>query len=104
VLPDDSPDCRACKRERLYQSLGVVTWASFLAASVETMTFFAFFDPALLGIHDIPPEWVANRMAGYTFGFFIFWAFTLCASALTAYLLPRLPLSATAPAERNGCP
>ncbi len=80
-------DCNACRKERLWRHIGVVTWASFLAAGVETMFFFAFFDPALLGIHDIPPEWVANRLAGYTFGFFVFWLFSLCASGLTAFLL-----------------
>jgi len=81
------PDCRACRRERLWRHIGVVTWASFLVAGVETMFFFAFFDPALLGMHDIPQAWVANRLAGYTFGFFVFWAFTFCAGTLTAYLL-----------------
>ena len=60
------------RRERLWQDIGIIVWASFLAACIETMTFFAYFDPAMLGIHEIPPEWVANRLAGYSFGFFCF--------------------------------
>ena len=87
VTDETGPDCRACRRDRLWRSIGVVTWASFLVAAAETMCFFAFFDPAVLGIHDVPEGWLANRMAGYTFGFFLFWAFTFCASVLTAFLL-----------------
>lgn len=102
--PPESPDAGARRRERLWQQLGVVTWASFLVASIETMTFFAFFDPELLGMHDIPPEWTANRMAGYTFGFFLFWAFTLGAAALTAYLLHTVPARGEAGAERDTGP
>jgi len=80
------PDCRACRRERLWRHIGVVTWASFLTAGVETMFFFAFFDPEMLGMRDIPQAWVANRLAGYTFGFFVFWALFACSSGIT-YLL-----------------
>ncbi len=98
-------DCSACRKERLWRHIGVVTWASFLVAGVETMFFFAFFDPALLGIHDIPPEWQANRLAGYTFGFFVFWIFSLIASSLTAYLLsagtPPAGLQDEAPIKRQ---
>lgn len=91
------------RRERLWQDIGIIVWASFLAACIETMTFFAYFDPAMLGIHEIPPAWVANRLAGYSFGFFIFWAFTLCASVLTAFLIhshPRRPRSQADPDAR----
>ena len=89
------------RRERLWQDIGIIVWASFLAACIETMTFFAYFDPAMLGIHEIPAQWVANRLAGYSFGFFIFWAFTLCASVLTAFLIHSHPRRLRSHADRD---
>ena len=59
------------------------------------MVFFAFFDPLLLGDDDAPPVWIGSRMAGYALGFFFFWAATIVAALLTAFLIE------TAPAERN---
>ncbi len=91
----------ARRRERLWQDIGIVVWASFLAACVETMTFFAYFDPAMLGLHEIPSAWVANRLAGYSVGFFIFWGFTLCAALLTAYLINSHPRRSRTRADRE---
>jgi hypothetical protein len=70
-----------------WQSIAAVAWPSFLAASLATMVFFAFFDPLHLGPDEEPPAWLANRMTGYAVGFFFFWAITLVSSAITAYLL-----------------
>lgn len=65
----------------------VTLWPSFLAASVATMFFFAFFDPSVFGHGASPPDWLAeNRMAGYAVGFFFFWAICTLSSALTLYL------------------
>ena len=43
-----------------------------------------------------PPAWLANRMTGYTVGFFFFWGVCTIASFLTAYLID------TRPSGRNG--
>ena len=67
--------------------MAVTLWPSFLAASVATMFFFAFFDPSLFGEGATPPNWLTRRMAGYAFGFFFFWAICTLSSALTLYLV-----------------
>jgi hypothetical protein len=72
---------------QLRQDVAAVGWTSFLAASVATMVFFAFFDPLYLGLDDDPPVWATHRMTGYGLGFFFFWAVCAASSALTAYLL-----------------
>jgi hypothetical protein len=82
-----TPEARA----RFRQDIGIIVWTSFLAACAETMGFFAYFDPSLLGMHPIPEAWVSNRLAGYTIGFFFFWVFTFAAATLTAYLLDTGP-------------
>jgi hypothetical protein len=70
------------------QDTAVTLWPSFLAASVATMFFFAFFDPAVFGAGATPPDWLADhRMAGYAVGFFFFWAICTLSSALTLYLV-----------------
>lgn len=72
---------------QLAQDTAVTLWPSFLAASVATMFFFAFFDPALFGEGAVPPRWLTHRMAGYAVGFFFFWAICTLSSALTLYLV-----------------
>ena len=70
------------------REIGVALWSSFLAASVATMLFFATFDPlALYDDADILREAFANRVTGYTLGFFFFWALTLLASVIAVYLI-----------------
>jgi hypothetical protein len=69
------------------EDLGVLLWASFLAACVATLLFFACFDPQLLVDDQAPPAWLADRRAGYTVGFFFFWMMSAIASFLTAYLI-----------------
>ena len=69
------------------EDLGVLLWASFLAACVATLLFFACFDPQLLVDNHAPPPWLADRRAGYTVGFFFFWMMSAIASFLTAYLI-----------------
>jgi len=72
---------------RVKLDAGIVVWASFLAASLGTMVFFAFIDPLLIG-HDLaPPRWIPDRMTGYTIGFFFFWLICALASAFTAFLV-----------------
>ena len=69
------------------EDLGVLLWASFLAACFATLLFFACFDPQLLVDDRAPPGWLADRRAGYTIGFFFFWMMSAIASFLTAYLI-----------------
>lgn len=76
--------------------MGVLLWASFLAACAATALFFAYFDPPLLAADDAPPRWLADRMTGYAVGFFFFWAVCAIAGFLTAYLID------TRPSERDG--
>jgi len=66
--------------------LGAVTWPSFFAAGVATMVFFAVVDPIELAAITWP-QWDISRMAGYTLGFFMFWACTASACTFTALLL-----------------
>jgi len=66
--------------------LGAVLWPSFFAAGVATMMFFAMVDPLELAAATWP-RWELSREAGYTLGFFLFWACTASACAFTALLL-----------------
>jgi hypothetical protein len=68
------------------QRIGAVLWPSFFAAGVATMVFFAAVDPLELAAITWP-QWDLTREAGYTFGFFMFWACTASACAFTALLL-----------------
>lgn len=57
----------------------IVMWCSFLAASIATVVFFAFVDPA--------PDALPDRTALYSVGFLFFWAVCALAATLTAWLL-----------------
>ena len=70
----------------LIQRLGAVVWPSFFTAAVMSALFFAFIDP--LELQQISfPQHVISRELGYSLGFFMFWAGTLCACGVTALLL-----------------
>ncbi|UXI70705.1 hypothetical protein N4264_17190 [Tahibacter amnicola] len=66
--------------------LGAVVWPSFFAAGVATTVFFAIVDPILLG-QITWPQLAISREAGYTLGFFMFWACTFSACSFTRFLL-----------------
>jgi len=72
-------------KRQLLLCLGATLWPSFLAATVASVVFFASIDPASLHMQTLP-HWDISRMAGYSIGFFMFWAVGLAASLLT-YLL-----------------
>lgn len=81
--PNAAPDAH---RRALIQHWGAVLWPSFVAAGMASMVFFAFVDP--LRLRDISfPDHALSRELGYTLGFFMFWAVTAVASAVTGYLL-----------------
>jgi hypothetical protein len=96
LVPDDAEPPRL-PWSQLAQDMAVTLWPSFLAASVATMFFFAFFDPAMFGGGATPPSWLTHRMAGYALGFFFFWAICTLSSALTLYLV-----RTARPAPRRG--
>ena len=74
-------------RRRWEEDVGLVLWPSFLVASIETMAFFATFDPLALYDHaEVLREAFAPRVFGYSVGFFFFWSLTASASALTLFL------------------
>ncbi len=77
---DDHPRAR-----RLIRVLGIVLWPSFLTAGVATMIFFAAIDPLTLHAETLP-DLEIGRQAGYTVGFFMFWAVCGLSSALTLFL------------------
>jgi hypothetical protein len=72
--------------ERKVRRWGAILWPSFFAAGVATMVFFAKVDP--IELKEI--TWVdleISREAGYTIGFFMFWAATASSSLFTWLLL-----------------
>jgi hypothetical protein len=68
------------------RSIATVLWPSFLAASLATMVFFAFFDPAELSFAMTTPV-EFSRMQGYGIGFLFFWFITSVSSAVSVFLV-----------------
>ena len=77
------------------QRLMWILWPAFLVAGVLEMTVFAMFDPHDMHWFGQPIE--ASRQSVYTLSFFVLWAITACASALTCLL-------SFSPFELNRCP
>ena len=75
-------------RDRLVLMAGSVLWPSFLAAVAATGIFFSQIDPDELRVISFPALEI-GRLAGYTIGFFMFWAVGALSSALTLILLKR---------------
>lgn len=73
--------------------LMAIGWPAFLAASVLELVVFGVLDPqALEGVLDVLS---LSRQGVYTLGFFVFWAISAVACALTDLLntpVPTLPL------------
>ena len=70
-----------------------VAWGSFLAASIATLVFFAFVDPAPIVAVLQPTGALQSRTALYSLGFFFFWIVSAVSAALTASLLCTPPAS-----------
>ena len=60
-----------------------ILWPSFLVACVAEVLFFSLFDPLDFPLFD--PLGLSRR-AGYSIGFFLFWAIAAGSSALTCLL------------------
>lgn len=77
-----------------YRRLGIVTWVSFVAAALQTMIFFAQFDPAYL--NEIASITISiDRWQGYALGFVFFWSFTFITGLFCGVVmaLPRTRLA-----------
>ena len=70
------------------QKIAVLSWISFLTASVCSVLFFAFVDPLML-VEAINVHGVESRYAGYAIGFFLFWANGWIAGWFTMRLIRR---------------
>jgi len=70
---------------RRARAIGTLLWASFLAAGVGTMFFFAFIAPDDL-VGNIAVSNRIDHIGVYTLGFFGLWIRSALASALTLYV------------------
>lgn len=77
-----------------YRRLAVVVWVSFIVAALQTMAFFAAFEPELMGqLATFSVDITA--IEGYTFGFIFFWIFNLITAVMVGLVmvLPRTKLA-----------
>lgn len=70
------------------QKIAVLSWISFLSASVCTMIVFAFIDPLLL-VDAIGIDFIESSNGGYAVGFFFLWAYTWISGWLILRLVRR---------------
>jgi len=85
-------------RRIFYRRMGIVLWVSFFTAAVQSMVFFALFDPAYLGqLSSFAID--ITRWQGYALGFGFFWAFTFSAALFAGVVmaLPRTRLAKRSP-------
>jgi hypothetical protein len=61
-----------------------ILWPSFLVAGAAEALFFTVFDPTELTFFGEVVN--VSRIATYSIGFFLFWAFAASSSALTCFL------------------
>ena len=81
-----------------YRRLGIVVWVSFFCACMESMVFFALFDPEYLGqLSSFAVD--LTRWQGYALGFVFFWVFTFLAALFAGVVmaLPRTKLAKRPP-------
>ena len=60
-----------------------ILWPSFLVAAAAEALFFTVFDPTELTLFGEVVN--VSRVAAYSTGFFLFWAFAASSSALTCF-------------------
>ncbi len=83
-----------------------ILWPSFLVGGVGEILFFTVFDPRELYLFGEPSS--LSRLAVYSIGFFLCWAFAAASSALTCFIqrsadeVNRCPLPVRTRPE--GCP
>lgn len=79
-----NPSLPKAKRAPLVKLVLLILWPSFLVAIAAEGVFFSLFDPREMSFDNNTIE--LSAVAGYTIGFFFFWAFCALASMLTYYL------------------
>ncbi|VAW46853.1 hypothetical protein MNBD_GAMMA02-347 [hydrothermal vent metagenome] len=96
VINNQGFNARQIKRI-FWRRMAIVLWASFFTAAVQSMVFFALFDPAYLGQLS---SFAMNitRLQGYALGFVFFWVFTFSAALFSGLVLA---LPRTRLAKRN---
>ena len=62
----------------------LVLWPSFIVGGIGEVVFFTVFDPAELYLFGEVSH--LSRMAVYSVGFFLCWAFAAASSAFTVFL------------------
>jgi hypothetical protein len=83
-----------------------ILWPSFVVGGLGEVLFFTVFDPRELYLFGEPTS--LSRLAVYSIGFFLCWAFAAASSAFTCFLnrsaeeINRCPLPPVARPE--GCP
>ena len=83
-----------------------ILWPSFIVGGIGEVLFFTVFDPRELYLFGEPTS--LSRLAVYSIGFFLCWAFAAASSAFTCFLnrsaeeVNRCPLPPVARPE--GCP
>lgn len=70
------------------QKFAVLTWISFLSASVGTMLVFAFIDPLVL-VDELGVDFLNSSNGGYAVGFFFLWIYTWISGWLVLRLIRR---------------
>jgi hypothetical protein len=61
-----------------------ILWPSFIVGGIGQVLFFTIFDPKELYLFGEPSD--LSRVAVYSIGFFLCWAFAAASSALTCFL------------------
>ena len=62
----------------------LILWPSFIVGGIGEVVFFTVFDPQELYLFGDVTQ--LSRMAVYSVGFFLCWAFAAASSALTVFL------------------
>lgn len=80
----------------IWLRLAIVLWFSFLLTCVQSLFFFAIFDPLEL-IQLVEPQLAFNRIQGYTFLFLFFWLFSFLTGLFCGVIMvfPRKILAKT---------
>lgn len=83
-----------------------ILWPAFIVGGIAEVIFFTIFDPMEMSLFGEPIG--LSRLAVYSIGFVLFWAFAAASSAFTCFLqrtsneINRCPLPP--PSRPEGCP
>ena len=63
----------------------LILWPSFMVGGIGEVIFFSVFDPQVLYLFG--EATTLSRLAVYSIGFFLCWAFAAASSAMTVFLV-----------------